>query len=52
MLTITTPQELHKRASAAGFVLAQGTHQAEEQDSQGHQQEKQIKQCSDEVPTA
>ena len=38
---ITTPQKLHRWASATGFVLAQGTHQAEKQ------QEKQIKQCSD-----
>ena len=45
---ITTRQELRKRASATGFVLAQGTHQAEEQNSQGHQRENQIKQCSDE----
>ena len=37
----TTPQELHRWASATGFVLAQGTHQAEEQ------RENQIKQCSD-----
>ena len=39
---ITTPQELHWCASATGFVLVQGTHQAEEQ------RENQIKRCSDE----
>ena len=38
---ITTPQELHRWASATGFVLAQATYQAEEQ------RENQIKQCSD-----
>ena len=42
MSMITTSQELHWWASATGFVLAQGTHQAEEQ------RENQIKQCSDE----
>ena len=31
MSMITTSQELHRWASATGFVLAQGTHQAEEQ---------------------
>ena len=40
MSMITTSQELHWWASATGFVLAQGTHQAEEQ------RENQIKQCS------
>ena len=38
---ITTPQKLHRWASATAFVLAQGTHQAKEQ------RENQIKQCSD-----
>ena len=40
MSMITTPQELHSLAFATGFVLAQGTHQAEEK------RENQIKQCS------
>ena len=41
MSMTTTPQELHWRAAANGFVLARGTHPAEEQ------LENQIKQCSD-----
>ena len=35
ILMITTLQELHKWASAIGFVLAQGTHQTEKQKQPG-----------------
>ena len=47
MLTITTLQELHRRAFATGFVLAQGTHRAKNKKSLRHQRENQIKQCNE-----